>query len=636
MHVRRVRRRLGAGVVAAATMGAAFFVAVPGAQAISPSNDDIANAAALTLTSGVASTPTVDNSGATTEDSNADEYLYEGHDYSASVWYKFQPGQGRVSITFSSPTIPNVVATVLTTSDNDPPDGNNSDFSQVGGDDNIINTDSNNPSTAQARTNGTNSSQTFSFQTDNYWVADSNHYYYLGLATSTDDSPVTGLINLSVTWTAAPANDNFANATAISTSQTTYTGDTTTATPELDDNNSNVDPYVGQSSMFSVWYKFTPASNGQVAFSDSGTTAFTPVFEFCTSTVPSASDCSDNDVTDSGSDPPLRSAKITVAKNTTYYLFLDGLASGTTGRNGFGAYSFTFTFTAAPANDDPAGAVLLKPTGVSVVTGTNVGATAEDYNGMYFNGGEQHSVFYRFKPDKGGTYVLFTGGTLNTDVAVFRGSAAAGFSNIAENDNYSAGRKFSRLSFTAGSGGTYTIGVDGAESANYPQGTFTLVLGPEAANDNHGAAAYLAKSKATKIVKKKHHKKKKVKFTASKGSGKVSGSTDFATFESDEKSPKSYTGKADVWYTFVAPKAATYTFTESMTDVETGSAGPALIAAYSGKGTSNFGLKLVADDSNPSTKAPAKIKLKAKAGQKFLISVDGDTGVFGSFTLSWS
>ncbi|HTR69588.1 MAG TPA: hypothetical protein VMH41_05110 [Mycobacteriales bacterium] len=622
-----------------ATLVAVLGTARP-AHAVAPANDGIKQAQAVTLTSGTTFTASPSNAGATAADDGADPILYTTDDAQHTLWYKFQPAAGRVSITVSSSDISEIAAGVLITPTQDSSiNGNTSSFSEIV-DDNVENSVVGQEGQTLLYTNGTDDSETMSFQTDKEWVADTNHDYYLGIGSVGDDSSApTGTINVSITWTAAPTNDNFANATALTTSTSTYTGDNTAATPELDASLDNVDPYVDQLSMFSVWYKFTAPSDGLASIS-TASTSFPLVWEVCTSSVPSAGDCASNDLLDStGSSAPATSGSWDAVNGTTYYLFLDGLEVDQESYNAAGPYTLDFTFVNSPPNDDISAAQKLNPTGISSVTGTNVGATntilgsnppatieAEADAGLYFNDGPQHSVFYEYRPDKSGHVVIYTTGPLNTDVAVFRGSVAKGFTSVAENDDYSAHRSFSRLALTVGSGGAYYIAVDGSSEVNYPEDTFGLNLGPEPANDSLAHATMLAKTK----VKIKGKKK-----TVSKGAGKVTGSTDFATFQSGEKNPKGYSGKADVWYTFVAPKAGTYTFTGTLADVETGKPGAALIAAYSGKGSSNLGMKLVKDASNPTSKTPAVIKLKAKAGQVFKISVDGDTGAFGSYSLKW-
>jgi hypothetical protein len=613
--------------------------------------DGIANAVSIDMSvQGAGDTATffqqVSNASATADDDAADSQLTSSAGLAQhTVWYKFHPAPGQVTVTVSS-SIPSIVAGVVTTSAADSAiDGLNDTFNLVT-EPSVINGDGDpdDAGSALVHSPSAGASETFTFTADAALVANAQHDYYLGVGSvGADSTAPDGVINVSTSYTSAPINDDFADAAVITPSVKTYTGDTTGATPDLAADGSNVDPMVaGQPGMFSVWYSFTAPRNGRVNVSTAGST-FPVVFEVCQSPVVVASDCDNTDIVDSGlaGTTPITSTSFDALDGQTYYVFLDGQQVSGQAYNAFGAYTLGFTFLPSATNDDISTPTVLSPTGVDRVTGSNVGAqavvlgsdppssiTEESDAGLLFDGGgQQHSVWYRYKPNKTGQTVLYTTGSLNTDVEVFRGSLAAGFTDTnLGNDNYSAHQTFSRFTLPVRAGTIYYIGVDGSTTANYPEGSFGLDLGAVPANDTVKAATFLAKTKITIKVGKK---KKKKKLTVSKKSGKVKGSTDFATFQAGEKSPKHFTGNADVWYTFVAPKAGHYTFTESLSHAA------GLLAAYSGKGTSNLGLKLVTAASHAGTTKPASIRIKAKRGQKFTISVDGSAGAFGGYTLTW-
>jgi hypothetical protein len=617
------------------------------ARAAIAGSDSITSAIPIDMTGDTASLfEQVSTAGATADDLTADAQLDTtaagGDPAQHTVWFKFDPAPGVVSFTVSSANIASIVAGVVTTSAADSDLDGAADTFNLVSDASVRNTDTTETGSALVHTTGENQSETFSFSDDSALVSDSAHDYYLGLGTvGASSTAPTGIINLQVAYTAAPINDDFADAAVITPSVKAYSGDTTGATPDLAADGTNVDPMVaGQPGMFSVWYSFTAPRNGRVNVSTTGS-SFPVVFEVCQSPVVVPSDCDNTDIVDSGpaGTTPITKTSFDALDGQTYYVFLDGRQVSGHAYNAFGAYTLGFTFLPSATNDDIATPTVLSPTGVDRVSGSNVGAqavvlgsnppssiTAESDAGLIFDGGgQQHSLWYRYKPNKTGHTVLYTTGSLNTDVEVFRGSLTAGFTDALHgNDNYSAHQTFSRFTLPVSAGTIYYIGVDGSTTANYPEGSFGLDLGAVPANDSVKAATFLAKTK----IKVKVRKKTK-KLTVSKKSGRVRGSTDFATFQAGEKSPKHFTGNADVWYTFVAPKAGHYTFTESLSHAA------ALLSAYSGKGTSNLGLKLVAAASHAGTTKAAAIRINAKRGQKFTFSVDGSAGAFGSYTLTW-
>jgi hypothetical protein len=627
-----------AGLVS--TVGLARAVTEPG-------NDAIATATPIAMSGETATFRSFpSDAGATAADDAADGQLTTntttgGGLAQHTLWYKFQPSPGLVSVSVTSSEIAKIVAGVVTTNADDSDINGLSDTFSLVSDASVKNSDGDPDDTGSAlvHTTSKNQTQTFSFTADAALVPDADHDYYLGVGSvgATDADAPTGGFTISTAYTEAPLNDDFATAAVITPATKTYLGDTTAATPDLDGAGHNIDPVVaGQSGMFSVWYAFTAPRNGRVALSTLGS-SFPVVFEVCQSPVAVPSDCDNSDVVDSGvGATPITSTSFDAQDGETYYLFLDGQQVTGQAYNAAGPYKVRFVFSPASPNDDISMPTVLNPAGVVRVTGSNVGAqavvlgnnppattTPESSHGLSFDGGgQQHSVWYRYKPKRSAHMVLYTTGSLNTDVEMFRGSLASGFTDTnVGNDDYSVHSRLSRFPLSVRSGGIYYIGVDGSTEASYPEGSFGLDLGAVPSNDNIKGASLLAKTKG---------KVGKNRTTVSKGAGKVKGSTAFATFQKREKSPKHFSGGADVWYKFIAPKAGSYTFTESLRGA------PALIAAYSGKGSSNLGLKLVKDAAHPrSTKAMSKIKIKARAGQKFEISVDGSAGAFGSYILSW-
>jgi hypothetical protein len=160
---------------------------------------------------------------------------------------------------------------------------------------------------------------------------------------------------------------------------------------------------------------------------------------------------------------------------------------------------------------------------------------------------------------------------------------------------------------------TYVIGVGtAAGTLNSLASDFTFALGARPANDDLQHAKVIAK-----------HAK------ASKPRGLVKGSTEFAGLQAHERLLQQHVGGADTWYAFVAPKAGRYRFMESL------KRGYPVLSAYSGRGHDILGLKRVKAGRGKNYNKPVTIKLGAKAGQRFELSVDGLTGYWGKYRLSW-
>ena len=608
-----------------ATASAVLSVGAP-AHASGPTNDAIVDAVQIDLSGDTASFfASPSDAGATADDSSADGAL-SGSQGSAqhTLWYRFDPKPGLVSVTVKSSDVAKVVAGVVTTTSPNPVDGTLDEFDLINSG-SVKNSDSAESGESLAVTPALNVPETFSFSDDRQFVPDAHHSYYLGIASiGTNVSAPTGAISIRLSYTKAPLNDDFANATPLTTTQRRYTGDTTAATPELDAKGDNVDPYLGQASMFSVWYRFTAPHNGLATISTAGS-SFPVEYDVCRSSVPSAANCAKahNTIDDStGSRKPMTETSFDAVQGESYYLFLDGEKVSGQAYNASGPYDLGFGFVAGPADDDISTPTALRPTGVDRVTGTNVGAqavslganpptsiTTEASHGLSFNHGAEHTVWFSYTPKQTGARVIDTTGLLDTDVEVFRGALASGFTDtLAGNDDY-AGFANSRLVLRVKAGTRYVIGVDGSHRSGYPEGSFGLDLGAPPANDNLEHAKFLARHRSV-----------------SKRSGTVTGSTEFATFQAREKHLKHGVGGADVWYTFVAPAGGKYRFTD------TGTAG--FLAAYSGKGSDNLGLRLVSE-STPSFATTTTLSVHAKKGQKFELSVDSVTGYAGKYRLRW-
>ncbi|HJP64749.1 MAG TPA: hypothetical protein VKA30_00435 [Actinomycetota bacterium] len=261
---------------------------------------------------------------------------------------------------------------------------------------------------------------------------------------------------------------------------------------------------------------------------------------------------------------------------------------------------------AAPANDTFPGTTISGATGT--IDGTNALATGE--SGEPDNAGVSdpiQSVWYAWTAPAAGnaTFDTCTNGTYDTTLGVYTGSAVNLLTSKGSNDDacgaYGPGLN-SRVTFTATSGTTYYVSIDG-NSSN--QGTFTLSWSVHPANDDFANAQVLAGS-----------------------SGSVNGSDAYATYEPGE--PVGSGPVNSVWYSWTAPFDGAATFDACTADTYT------LLWAYTGSAVNN--LTLV--NGNYNSCGPfgdqSVISIAATSGTTYYIREEGYESHTGTFTLSWN
>lgn len=247
-----------------------------------------------------------------------------------------------------------------------------------------------------------------------------------------------------------------------------------------------------------------------------------------------------------------------------------------------------------PFNDDFANRATL--TGDSTVTrGVSIGATVETGEPTHAAAGGT-SLWWTWTAPRGGMVVLDTAGSnFNTTIGVYTGSTLNGLTAIASNDD-APSLTTSHLSFTATSGTTYQIAVDGKGGTT---GMISLSVGLVPANDNFANAT-----------------------TITGVSVKTTGTDKLAGRESGEPTlsggQHTGTGKT-VWYRWTAPRRSTFTvstFTESF---------GALVGVYTGSSVGAL-TKIDADQES--------VTFDAISGSTYFIAVDSGDAGSGTFTLT--
>ncbi|HEU4434803.1 MAG TPA: M12 family metallo-peptidase, partial [Pyrinomonadaceae bacterium] len=116
--------------------------------------------------------------------------------------------------------------------------------------------------------------------------------------------------------------------------------------------------------------------------------------------------------------------------------------------------------TPAPANDSFANAQVISNSS-GFADGTNAGATKEPGEPLHAGNSGGKSVWYRWQAPASGNTTITAGANYDSLLAVYTGTAVGSLTHIASNDDDPNGGVSSRVTFSATSGTTYRIAVDG-------------------------------------------------------------------------------------------------------------------------------------------------------------------------------
>jgi PKD domain len=219
---------------------------------------------------------------------------------------------------------------------------------------------------------------------------------------------------------APPANDDFANATIISTIPFDDTVDSTDATVEAGEPTSSCS-YWGWKNT-SVWYIFTPVTVGTYSASIS-TADFTPVVTVFTGN-------SLTSLTEVGCQPYVGNQVLFHANaGTTYYFQMSNLYPWETG----GTMQFHLEEVPPPANDAFADATIISspPYNDSVDATGATAETGEPTPSCAYLGPITSSVWYAFTPSADGMVsTSIPGSAFNPVLAVYTGSSLTGLTEL--------------------------------------------------------------------------------------------------------------------------------------------------------------------------------------------------------------
>lgn len=286
------------------------------------------------------------------------------------------------------------------------------------------------------------------------------------------------VLGLQVPAMAAPANDNFASATALTLPGTTtgssvaITGDNTTATIEAGE---NACCWVNHT----VWYKFTAqkTANYQIELCNSNFDTLADVYtgssvNALTEVKYSSRDYYNNDAPGCGADGKKSKLSWIGFTGTTYDIAIGNYAGAGDDTSIPGGTISGSLSLISPSNDFFADAIAL-PAGGGPIVGSNAGASTEP--GENTCCWHDQSVWYTFTPATTTSYTMeLCGSSFDTVVQVFTGATVDALTEISylspsyywdDAPGCGADGKKSRFSFQAAAGTLYRIRIGANEGA---------------------------------------------------------------------------------------------------------------------------------------------------------------------------
>jgi hypothetical protein len=216
------------------------------------------------------------------------------------------------------------------------------------------------------------------------------------------------------------------------------------------------------------------------------------------------------------------------------------------------------------------------------------------------------------------------GSDFDTELGVYTGSSVGSLTTIAENDDVSASDLTSAVTFSATSGTTYKIAVDGFDGPVSGQHTGNVTLNWNLGGGGGGGGGGPANDMFANSQ------------SISGGSGSTTGSNVGATKESGEPDIiAGDSGGASVWYSWTAPSSGDTTITTEGSNFDT------ILGVFTGSSVSSLTEVTSNDDANFPLDSTSSVTFNAQAGTTYRIAVDGYNGPqsglhTGSIALNWS
>lgn len=401
----------------------------------------------------------------------------------------------------------------------------------------------------------------------------------------------TAVLSNSFSVQSPPANDLFASRAALTGTNATATGLNVGAARETGE-----PTHAGVGGGRSVWWTWTATGNGPVTVRTAGSTFDTVLAVYTGSAVNALTQIGAND--DAGSS--LQSQVIfNAVSGTTYQIAVDGYDTAV------GNISLSLTASAGggtpPANDNFASRIAI-PGATNSVSGATDNATKEPGEPNHAGNPGGRSAWWSWTAPSNGLYTVHTAGSaFDTLLAVYTGSAVNALTEVASNDN-AGGALQSHVTFSAQSGTSYQIAVDGSGGAfgrvQLSVGPAVLTLPP--ANDSFASRLTLTGTNATGTVV-----------------------TTAATKETGEPDHAGNSGGRSVWWTWTAPAAGTLTLTTA------GSGFNTLLAVYTGSAVGSL-TPVVSNNNDPGGGLTSRVVFSVASGQTYQVAVDGNNDGLGA------
>ncbi len=279
-----------------------------------------------------------------------------------------------------------------------------------------------------------------------------------------------GMALLTPALAATTATDAFEGpGNVLEGSESTDNGTNATATLQTGEPTVVAGATVGHS----VWETWTAPATGTVtvdtclshfdtalaAYTGNSVSALTPVRENDDSVPPCP-------IAEPEADAQASRIVFPVVAGTTYHIAITGKGSAA------GEFNLRLNLEPPPGNDDFAAAAELSgnSTGASALT---VGASKEAGEPAHAGNAGGASIWWRWTAPKSGQTTIDTClSNFDTLLGVYTGPNVAALTSVASNDNNPecpGAHTGSKVSFAAGAGATYWIGVDGANAGSGPQ-----------------------------------------------------------------------------------------------------------------------------------------------------------------------
>lgn len=407
---------------------------------------------------------------------------------------------------------------------------------------------------------------------------------YSGLLGCSADAPATwrlvsgvcGVLLAAFAWPcgAQPANDHFTDAQALVGNFAFAEGSNTDAS--LDQNEPQV-----HSTDFTVWYSWQAPASGTVNIFTDGSTFDTVLSVFTGGSISQLVCVADNDDEDSST------ASLVVFNadaGTTYYIQVGGYGDAS------GDIALSLICAGACVTNDNFGQARLVSGPSGRVYGSSVKSTVEVGEPGTVSGYGGHSIWYRWIAPYSGNWAFSTDMSgFDTVLGVYTGKTVSSLVTLSFNDDQDVARKAcrSRVRFGAIANEEYYILVDGYSRQ---AGPVVLNWGENPQNDNFLSALALPGGYGSTFVNN--------------------------VAASHEPLQPASSGMHSIWYHWVAPSTAWWTFNTQASDFDTS------LTVYTGSGISSLNA-LGSSDNVDSDNHTSSVVVPVTNGVHYYIMVDG-------------